>query len=815
MQAIGRGCLVSFMMERRMMFLSRLQRMVVQRMKTAVRRRRPKCRPQSRFSVQLRLDRLEDRLTPSAGPLQNINHFVVIYQENQSFDGLYGNFPGANGIANASATSLNQVDRITGLPLRDEARINPYIRTPDSLQNPPPPLNGSTIDTRFLTDPSDPNSPTAVNTLRPYDLSGFIGPLDRTGDIVHRFWQEQFQIDGGNQDKYVTWSDNPGLVMSHFDATNMPEGLLAQQYSMDDNFFHAAFGGSFLNHQFLVAAAAPVYPNAPASLLPMLDANGQLVLDGAGKLVQDGNITPIGGVSFVDPSQTFDQNYAINTIFSTNLAPDFVGNNTSNTLLPPQNDSNPADPSRPYIPTIGDQLNAADVSWKWYSGGWDNALIGSPSNPVNGGHTPANDPADPLFQWHHQPLAYYDNFAPWLPNGQRNPRSAAHLQDETNFFNDLSNGNLPAVSFIKPLGPDNEHPGYANLLQGQQHVADIVHAIQNSPDWASTAIIVTYDENGGRWDHVSAPDTYGIWGTGTRVPTIVISPYAKHGFVDHIQHDTLSILRTIDDRFGLEPLNANVARATSLASNFQTNPQVSIGTAYVQPDADNLGRYTLIVQGTEGDDTIHISLDSGEIHVEITSNGVNFDHYFAESISRIEVYGQGGNDHITVDDAVTTPAFIFAGDGNDVLQAGGGASVLVGGNGNNELFGGAGPSILIGGSGHAGIHGGAGSSLLIAGTTKFDANAEALRALEAEWSQPLSSTYTFATKVAHIEGGATGGRNGGFILDATTVHSSGQGDELTRSTSDQVNDLVFAHLFGGGTRDSIDDLETGDSLYEI
>src|SRR5262249_4518126 len=154
------------------------------------------------------------------------------------------------------------------------------------------------------------------------------------------------------------------------------------------------------------------------------------------------------------------------------------------------------------------------------------------------------------------------NFAPWLPDGERNPLSADHLQDELNFFQDLSRGNLPAVSFIKPLGPDNEHPRYAGLLQGQQHVAAIVHAIQNSSAWAHTAIIITYDQNGGRWDHVSPPDSNGIWGDGSRVPAIVISPYAKQGYVDHTQHDTLSILRTIDDRFGLEPLNALVANAS-------------------------------------------------------------------------------------------------------------------------------------------------------------------------------------------------------------------------------------------------------------
>src|SRR5262249_40079862 len=194
--------------------------------------------------------------------------------------------------------------------------------------------------------------------------------------IVHRFWNEQSQINHGAQNQYMTWSDNPGLVMSGFDATNLPEGLLAQQYTMDDNFFHAAFGGSFLNHQFLVAAAAPVYPNAATlnpgalpTLVPSGPLAGQLALNPVtGKIVHDGSITPIGSPSLADSGQTFDQNYAVNTTFSVNLSPTFIGNITSHSLLPSQNDSNPSDPFRPYIPTIGDTLDAANISWKWYSG---------------------------------------------------------------------------------------------------------------------------------------------------------------------------------------------------------------------------------------------------------------------------------------------------------------------------------------------------------------------------------------------------------------------------------------------------------------
>jgi phospholipase C len=779
------------------MILSWFRNPAVRMMSEAKARRSP--RAMRRPSAKLAVEQLESRLTPS-NVLQNIDHFIVIYQENWSFDSLYGLFPGANGFGNVSPTAATQIDRLTGQPYTsqlgqpfDLAFNGPALTTP-----PQPILNGA-IDTRF---------PAGLDTLHHYNAGRFLAPSDKTGDIVHRFFNEQSQINHGAQNQYVTWSDNPGLAMSWFDATNLPEGLLAQQYTMDDNFFHAAFGGSFLNHQFLVSAAAPVYQNAPAKMIANLDASGQLALDPTtGKIIHDGNITPIGGASFGDPGQTYDKNYAINTIFSKNLAPDFIGNNTSASLLPSINDSNPN--GQNYIQTIGDQLDTAGVSWKWYSGGWNNALAGSPSNPANKGATPANDPADPNFQWHHQPLAYYDNFAPWLPSGQRNPLSAAHLQDELNFFADLSSGDLPAVSFIKALGPDNEHPGYASLTQGQQHVADIVHAVQNSPDWAHTAIIVTYDENGGRWDHVSAPDNNGIWGDGTRVPAIVISPYSKMGFVDHTQHDTLSILKTIDERYGLPALNSLVANTSDLTSNLQSTPHVSIGSAYVQPDADNIGMYTLVVQGTEGNDKISITQDSGELHVQITSKGLDYDHFFAQSISRIEIYGQGGNDKITVAPDVTTPAFIFAGNGNDTIHGGGGPTVEVGGSGNDKLFGGDGPSILIGGSGRAKIETGAGATLAIAGTTQFDANSEALRVLLAEWSR---TDETFAQKTAHLTGGATGGKNvipnttQNIILDSTTVKSSGKRDAIIRHDDTGVEDLIFAHLFGK-RRDLVDDID--------
>jgi phospholipase C len=458
---------------------------------------------------------------------------------------------------------LNQTDRFDN-PLSGQTG-QPFDLVSGSvvLTTPPQPINNqvspAVVDTRFTS---------SLNTLLPYNVltNSTLQANDKTGDIVHRFWQEQSQIDHGAMDWFVTWSDNPGLVMSYFDATNMPEGLLAQKYTMCDNFFHAAFGGSFLNHQFLVSAAAPVYPNAPASMQPTLDTDGQLLVNSTtGKIVHDGNITPIGGPSFSVSGATFGKTYAVNTIFSANLVP-ITSTVGGASLLPTLNDSNPSDTTRPYVPTIGDRLSGSHVSWKWYSGGWNNALASTASNPANNGLVPANPPVDPLFQWHHQPFAYYDNYAPWR-NGVRNPVSAAHLQDENNFFADLENERLPSVVFIKPLGLNNEHPGYASLLQGQQHVADLVDAVRKSDYWDDSLIIVTYDEHGGRWDHVPPPSSNGIWGDGSRVPAIVIGPFAKRGFVDHQPHDTLSILKTIEQRFGLTPLNSLDSQASSLKSS--------------------------------------------------------------------------------------------------------------------------------------------------------------------------------------------------------------------------------------------------------
>jgi acid phosphatase len=125
-------------------------------------------------------------------------------------------------------------------------------------------------------------------------------------------------------------------------------------------------------------------------------------------------------------------------------------------------------------------------------------------------------------------------------------------------------------------------------LQGQQHVASLVSAVQNSPYWADSVIIITYDENGGFWDHV-APPVVDKWGPGTRVPAIIVSPFAKKYFVDHTQCDTTAILKLIETRWGLAPLGTRDAAANDLTNALEFGPGPVVGMPTTGHGSDDTG----------------------------------------------------------------------------------------------------------------------------------------------------------------------------------------------------------------------------------
>ena len=217
---------------------------------------------------------------------------------------------------------------------------------------------------------------------------------------------------------------------------------------------------------------------------------------------------------------------------------------------------------RHVTPTIGDALSEKGISWAWYADAWNAALadgMRDPSLPRKVIYYKEN--GAPNFQPHHVPFNYFARFDPRTGATER----AAHLKDGSSFLADAANGALPPVSFYKPRGALSEHPGYTDVLSGDQHIADVVAQLQRSPQWKNMVIVVTYDENGGFWDHVPPP-VVDRWGPGTRIPAIVVSPLAKRGYVDHSRYDTTSILKLITERFGLAPLPGVRAEAGDLTN---------------------------------------------------------------------------------------------------------------------------------------------------------------------------------------------------------------------------------------------------------
>jgi phospholipase C len=290
---------------------------------------------------------------------------------------------------------------------------------------------------------------------------------------------------------------------------------LAKEFTLADLFFHAAFGGSFLNHFWLICACSPE-----------IRAEDWAIMDH--KMLGNPPGHPPQDLEVWDDQARF---WAVNTMQSVFAPHDPT--TPAYRLLPAQTHD-----------TIGDRLSDKNISWTWYAGGWADAMSGR---------------ADGSFRYHHQPFAYFAKY------GSATPGRAEHLKDEGEFFEAIETDTLPSVAFWKPLGRDDEHPGYAAVSAGDRKAADIIDRIRKSAAWESTIVIVTHDENGGTWDHV-APPPIDKWGPGTRVPAIVISPFAKKGFVDHTIYDTTSILKLIEERFDLPPLGDRDARAVGLSN---------------------------------------------------------------------------------------------------------------------------------------------------------------------------------------------------------------------------------------------------------
>ncbi|SFX43063.1 acid phosphatase [Pseudomonas sp. NFR02] len=485
---------------------------------------------------------------------EQVKTVVVIYAENRSFNNLFADFPGVEKPLSAlTAKDFQQRDR--------DGSVLPAL--PPSwggvLQVGPQTVDGVTYPSEVQFQQNLPNAPFALKGPQGEDL-----PLSLvTRDLWHVFYQNQMQINGGKNDGFVAWGDSGGLVMGHYAQSRYALRLwdVAKEFVLCDNFFQGAFGGSFLNHQYLISATAPFYPNAAQSVAKAQIATLQSD-DPRGTRLKPLDTSPASamtGPPQFGPSALTPDGYGVNT-----LAPPYW----PTWIRDPQN----PDYSKPDLPNvlvpqthehIGDKLSKKNIDWAWYAGAWQATLE---QFKDSGGI-----PKIPNFQYHHQPFNYFKQQGPQNPAERAKRLRDGGLGDESStnrFFADAQTGKLPAVSFYKPQGNLNMHAGYADVASGDRHIARALKVLQESPQWKNMVVVVTVDENGGWWDHV-APPQGDRWGPGSRVPALVVSPFARKGTVDHTVYDTASILRLITRVFQLETLDGLKQRDDAMIARGQ------------------------------------------------------------------------------------------------------------------------------------------------------------------------------------------------------------------------------------------------------
>ena len=447
-----------------------------------------------------------------------IKHLVVIFDENVSFDHYFGTYPYA---ANTSGTK--------------------FVPKPGT-----PTVNGlySKITKTGPVGPLLTHNPNSFNPQR-------LTPAEAlTCDQNHDYTPEQQAEDNGKMDKFVqfTQSDDcsttgayygpPGIVMDYYDGnTDTALWNYAQNYAMSDNNWDTTFGPS---------------TEGAISVSSGLSSGGYAVTPSGTKTSDPNAVTP-GGTIYGDLDPHFDQ-CSDGSHTSTNPEGVLTGQN------------------------IGNLLNADHVTWGWFQGGF--APTSHNSGGAVCGATSDNIAGTPLTEYtpHWNPFQFSAStanpahLAPTSESAVGLTDRANHEYDLSWFFDALKAGNLPSVSYLKATTAQSGHPGESDPLDEQQWLVNTINQIEKSKDWASTAIVVTYDDSDGWYDHVApkllngshdstidqaaceaAPikvgSSNGRCGYSQRLPMVVISPYTRDNYVSSDLTDTSSVVKFIEDNW--------------------------------------------------------------------------------------------------------------------------------------------------------------------------------------------------------------------------------------------------------------------------
>ncbi len=459
------------------------------------------------------------------GTVTPIQHIVVIFQENISFDHYFGTYPNATNP-------------------QGEPVFKAVAGTPS--------VNG--LSAALLTNNPNQNIANGTGATNPFRLDR---SQAATSDQNHNYTPEQLALHGGLVDLYpssvgVAGTTEPagilpgsilgttGINMGYYDGNTVTAFWnYAQHYAMSDNSFDTAFGPS-------TPGALNLISGQLNGAIGNINGTGSVTPDGAGGLTVIGDADPLGDVC----STTTGELYSM------------AGTN------------------------IGDMLNAKGISWGFYTQGFDLSVTNANGTTGCKRSTTSlvtnTNKAD--YIPHHEPFQYYKSTAnptharPTSVTSVGQTDAANHQYDVHDFYDAINAGNFPAVNYLKAAGYQDGHAGYSDPLDEQAFVVHVINFLQNSGYWANTAVVIAYDDSDGWYDHVmppivnqsaSAADAPGFCGTGAnalpgvngvahaqgrcgygiRMPLMVISPYSKANFVDHTVTDQTSILRFIEDNW--------------------------------------------------------------------------------------------------------------------------------------------------------------------------------------------------------------------------------------------------------------------------
>jgi phospholipase C len=454
-----------------------------------------------------------------------IKHVVVLFDENESFDHYFGTYPYAANTDGSTFQAKPGTPTVNGLYTKITSK--------------------------------GPTGPLLTANKNSYNPQRLTHSQALTCDQNHGYTPEQEAFDAGKMDMFVQDTESastcaagtdeyfaPGLVMDYYDG-NTVTGLwnYAQNYAMSDNNYDTNFG-----------------PSTPGALnvISGSDGDGYAVNPTTGAVEPDtGSVSALNskglGTLYGDLDPAYDEcSDASHT--STNPLGVMTGTN------------------------IGDLLNAKNISWGWFQGGFaptstnaaGDAVCGSEHENIGG-----NEVAD--YSPHHNPFEYYKSTAnpkhlpPSSEKAIGHTDQANHEYDLSDFYTTLKDGNMPSVSYLKAAEYQDAHPGYSDPLDEQNFLVNTVNQIEESKYWSSTAIIITYDDSDGWYDHqastivngsnttadaavcntaaVTLGDTPDRCGYGPRLPLVVISPYTRENYVSNNLTDQASVVKFIEDNW--------------------------------------------------------------------------------------------------------------------------------------------------------------------------------------------------------------------------------------------------------------------------